>query len=118
MKKKILVPIVILLALAIPLVLLTSKVEDSVLEKTYLSNLHSYNHEIIETKTDKELLDLAYMTCKSLSEGWNSEQALLDVFSLEDVKTDSTFIYAAIIVSDSVKVFCPQFQDQIEEWVY
>lgn len=118
MKKKVLVPIVVLLALATPLVLLTSKAEDSILEKTYLSNLRSYNHEIIQTKTDKELLSLAYKTCQSLSDGLNADQALLDVFELENVKSDTTFIYAAIIVSDSVAVFCPQFQDQIDDWVY
>jgi hypothetical protein len=108
---------IVLLALALPMTIFSFNLEENLTEQFYIEKIRSYNHSVIETKADDTLITYAYETCAMLDSGKNVDD--VRKYIMGDLKkTDAVLIYGAIVVKLSVDIFCPQYTDQTEAWVY
>jgi hypothetical protein len=105
------------IAIALPAIFFSFNLETNLTEESYLNKIRSYSHSVIETKADETLITYAYETCAMLDSGKNVDDAR--EYIMGDLKkTDAVIIYGAIVVKLSVDIFCPQYKDQTEAWVY
>lgn len=116
-KTKKVVGVLVAIAIALPAIIFSFNLENNLIEDSYLSKIRSYQHSVIETKSDETLITYAYETCAMLDSGKNVDD--VREYIMGDLKkTDAVIIYGAIVVKLAVDNFCPQYKDQTEAWVY
>lgn len=91
--------------------------EDKQNKQAYIEELRSINHEIIELQSDKKLITLSQFVCGILDEGQSADDAIFGVLFDQKKRDDVAYIYAAIVVKESIEYFCPIYRFQTEAWV-
>ena len=110
--------VVAVIAISLTIIMFSSNIENSLQEQEYLNSIHSMNHYIVETKSDSELLRLGYGTCDLLYARNTADEILVQIVKAENNDHPAVPYYAAIVVSEGIRYFCPEYFDEIEAWVY
>ena len=87
------------------------------LNEKFISEVRSTNHTLVNDSSDNHLINLASNVCISLSLGADPKDLIFQLSGAEDYSQETLVIYGAIIVKYSVQVFCPEYTQQIEDWV-
>lgn len=106
------------IAIALPAIIFSFNLETNLTEESYLNKIRSYQHSVIETKSDETLVTYAYETCAMLDSGKSVDDAREYIMGDMDHNKNEVVIYGAIVVKLSVDTFCPEYTDQTEAWVY
>jgi hypothetical protein len=84
----------------------------------FLKEVRKINHSLIEDKSDSELIDMAHQTCIFLNSGVSAKDIIFEISGAKGFLQEALVIYGAIIVKYSIEVFCPEYSEQIKDWVY
>jgi hypothetical protein len=71
----------------------------------------------VQLQSDEKLLAMSNFVCDILEGGQSADDAIFAVVFDQKKRNDSTFIYGAIVVKESVEHFCPIYRFQTEAWV-
>lgn len=85
-------------------------------EDVFIDDMRSVDNWIIDGNTDSDLIDLGWMVCSVLDEGYTIEDIVYELIGSGTVASDAEIEFAATLIVAAVYDLCPEYSNQVDSY--